>query len=93
MDTVGFDFFPGGCVDAPAGGEAFGDRFGEIQFPRGEEVAQQADIVRRIMESFGDDTGWEAVDKRGAQGLITTLPIGDGMGKKGGIVYEGCYTI
>jgi hypothetical protein len=45
------------------------------------------------MESFGDDMGWEAVDKRGAQGLITTLPIGDGMGKKGGIVHEGCYTI
>jgi len=40
------------------------------------------------MESLGDDTGWEAVDKRSAQGLIASLPIGSGVGKKGGIFHD-----
>jgi hypothetical protein len=94
MGAVGFDFLPGGCVDTTAGGEAFRDRFGEIHFPCSEEVAQEADIVRRIMESFGDDRGWEAIDKRGPQGFITALPIRDGMGKEGGVaVHERHYII
>ena len=46
------------------------------------------------MESFGDDRGWEAIDKRGPQGFITALPIGDGMGKEGGVaVHERYYII
>ena len=93
MSPIGFDFLPGGRVDAPAGGKAFGDGFGEIQFAGGEEVAEQADILEGVMESLGDDTGWEAVDKRSAQGLIASLPIGNGVGKKGGIFHDSllCY--
>jgi hypothetical protein len=34
------------------------------------------------MESLGDDVGRETVDKGGAEGLITTLPVRDGMDKK-----------
>ena len=56
-------------------------------------MAEQADIGRRVMESLGDDTGWEAVDKRSAQGLIASLPIGSGVGKKGGIFHEAYYVI
>ena len=93
MGSVGFDFFSGSGVHPVSGGEAFGDWFGEIQFPGGEEVAKQANILRTIAEPLGDEVGWEAVDKGGAEGLITTLPVGDGMDKKGSILHEGCYII
>ena len=56
-------------------------------------MTEQADIWRRIMESFGDDPDWEAVDKRSAQGLIAALPVGNGMGKKGRIVHAKYYII
>jgi len=46
------------------------------------------------MESFGDDRGWEAIDKRGPQSFITALPIGEGMGKEGSVaVHEKYYII
>ena len=93
MGAVGFDFFSGSGVNAVSGGETFGDRFGEIQFSRSEEVAKQADVLGRIMESLGDDVGRETVDKGGAEGLITTLLVRDGMDKKGSIFHERCYTI
>ena len=93
VGTVGFDFFSGSGVNAVSGGETFGDRFGEIQFSRSEEVAKQADVLGGIMESLGDDVGRETVDKGGAEGLITTLPVRDGMDKKGSILHERCYTI
>ena len=93
MGAVGFDFLPGGGVDASAGGEAFGDGFGEIQFAGGEEVPEQADILGRVLEPLGDDPGWEAVDKGSTQGFIAALPIGDGVGEKGGIFHEKYYII
>ena len=76
-----------------SGGETFGDRLGEIQFSRSEEVAKQADVLGGIMESLGDDVGRETVDKGGTEGLVTTLPVRDGMDKKGSILHERCYTI
>ena len=93
MGAIGFDFLSGGRVDASAGVKAFGERFGEIQFPGGEEVTEQADILRRVMESLGDDAGWEAVNKRGPQGLIASLPIGNGMSKKGSIFHDAYYVV
>ena len=93
MGAIGFDLLAGGGIDAAAGGVAFSDRFGEIQFPRGEEVAQQADILRGIMESFGDDIGGEAFDKGRTQGFITALPIGDGMSKEGRVLHDRYYII
>jgi len=93
MGAVGFDFLSGSRVDAPAGGETFGDGFGEIQFAGGEEVPEQANILGGVTESLGYDAGREAVDKRSAQGLIASLPIGNGVGKKGGIFHEAYYII
>jgi hypothetical protein len=93
VGSVGFDFFSGSGVHPVSGAEPFGDGFGEIQFPGGEEVAKQADVLGGIMEALGDEVGWEAVDKGGAEGLITTLPVRDGMGKEGSILHERCYTI
>ena len=93
MGAEGFDFLTGGRVDAPAGGKAFGNRFGEIQFFGAKEMPEQADILGRVTESLGDDAGREAVDKRGAQGLIASLPIGNGMGKEGGILHDANYII
>ena len=93
MGPVGFYFFSGRGVNAMSAGETFGDRFGEIQFSRSEEVAKQADVLGGIMESLRDDVGRETVDKGGAEGLITTLPVRDGMDKKGSILHERYYTI
>jgi hypothetical protein len=93
VGAVGFDFFSGSGVNAVSGGETFGDRFGEIQFPRREEVAKQADVLGGIMESLGNDMGRETVDKGGTEGLITALPVWDGMDKKGSILHDRCYTI
>jgi len=46
------------------------------------------------MESFGDDRGWEAIDKRGPQSFITALPIGTGWVKKvASRVHESIYII
>jgi hypothetical protein len=93
MGPVGFDFFSGRGVNAMSAGETFGDWFGEIQFSRSEEVSKQADVLGRIMESLGDDVGRETVDKGSTEGLITPLPVRDGMDKKGSIFHERCYTI
>ena len=91
MGALGFDFFPGGDINPTPGGEAFGDRFGEIQFPRAEEVAQQADILRGIMKAFGDEIGGETLDEGGTQGFITPLPIGDGMNEEGCVLHGRYY--
>ena len=56
-------------------------------------MAEQADVLGRIVEPLGDDPGGEAVNKRGAQGLIAALPIEEGMDKKRGIVHDRCYII
>ena len=93
MGAIGFNFLAGGGIDATAGGEAFSDRFGEIQFPRGEEVAQQADILRGIMEPLSDDMGGKTFDEGGSQGFITSLPIGDGMSKEGCVLHGKYYII
>jgi len=91
MGAVGFDFLSGRRIDAPAGGEAFGEGFGEIQFAGGEEVAEEADLLGGVAESLGYDAGWESVDKISAECLIASLPIGNGVGKKGGIFHEAYY--
>ena len=45
------------------------------------------------MKSLGNKVGRKAVDKGSTEGLIPTLPVQNGMGKKGSILHKRRYTI
>jgi hypothetical protein len=93
MGTVGLDFFSGRGVDPMSVGKTFGDGFGEVQFFRGKEVTKQTNILGGIVKSLGNKVGRETVDKGSTEGLIPTVPVQNGMGKKGSILHKRCYTI
>ena len=71
-----------GC-DAAASGAAFGNRFGEIDFPLFEEVAEKVNVARRIPEALRDGFRGQAVHNGGAQGFVAPLPVMSWMEEKG----------
>lgn len=75
-------------ADAPARDTSLGDGLGEVDFAVAELVAKQAHVSFGVTETFGDDTGREALDERGAQGLVASLPVGYGASEEGGVSHE-----
>jgi hypothetical protein len=83
------DFGPGIGIDSLPSGFALGHWLGEVDFFVGEEVSEKVYIADRISKAISDHSGWQAIDKGGAQGLISALPFMHRMVEKFLITHTG----
>jgi hypothetical protein len=59
----------------------------------GEEVPQQVDIGQAVAEALGHHPSWQPLDKGGAQGFVTALPLVDGLQEEVFIAHANAYKI
>ena len=82
------DLGPGSSINAMPSGFAFGQGFGEVHLFVGEEMSEQMHIGHRIAEAVGDHLGRQAINERGSQGLVATLPLMHGVEEEVFVAHE-----
>ena len=76
------DFSPGVGIDAVPSGFTFRHGLGEVDLFVGEEMSEKVYIADRIPQALGHHLGRQTINKGGAQGLVSALPVMHWMEEK-----------